>query len=49
MTPKEFKEARASLGLSARQLGGALTTDERTIKLNSNDQRMYLCFPHMGG
>ncbi|MFH1806811.1 MAG: hypothetical protein ABID63_18175 [Pseudomonadota bacterium] len=32
MTPTEFKEARHTLGLSARQLGVILDTDPRTIR-----------------
>lgn len=32
MTPAKFKEARLSLGLSARQLSIILNTNERTIR-----------------
>lgn len=32
MTPTEFREARHMLGLSARQLGAILDTDERTVR-----------------
>jgi DNA-binding transcriptional regulator YiaG len=32
MTPQQFKEARLSLGLSARQLSIILNTNERTIR-----------------
>jgi DNA-binding transcriptional regulator YiaG len=32
MTPDKFKEARLSLGLSARQLSIILNTNERTIR-----------------
>lgn len=32
MTPQEFKDARNALGLSARQLGGILGVNPRTIR-----------------
>ena len=38
MTPKQFKQARNSLGLSSAQIGLILNTDKRTIRKWESDQ-----------